>query len=95
MSRTALAEPLESYLGSCNNSYELSITTILLVLGYTGDIVNNVFNGNPLVFWGFTASTGGASNFHQFCIDVPDLIIDSSVVNIESEKCNHFEYMEV
>ena len=60
----------------------------LLVLNYTGDIVNNVFNGNPMVFWGFTASTGGASNFHQFCIDVPDLIIDSSNVIIESEKCN-------
>ena len=60
----------------------------ILVLGYTGDIINNVFNGNPLVYWGFTASTGGESNFHQFCIDVPDLIIDSSVVNIESEKCD-------
>jgi gliding motility-associated-like protein len=59
-----------------------------LVLNYTGDILNNVFNGNPMVFWGFTASTGGASNFHQFCIDVPDLIIDSSNVLVESEKCN-------
>ena len=59
-----------------------------LVLNYTGDIINNVFNGNPMVFWGFTASTGGASNFHQFCIDVPDLIIDSSNVIVESEKCN-------
>ena len=59
-----------------------------LVLNHTGDIVNNVFNGNPMVFWGFTASTGGASNFHQFCIDVPDLIIDSSNVIVESEKCN-------
>ena len=59
-----------------------------LVLNYSGDIVNNVFNGNSMVFWGFTASTGGASNFHQFCIDVPDLIIDSSNVTVESEKCN-------
>ena len=59
-----------------------------LVLNYNGDIVNNVFNGNSMVFWGFTASTGGASNFHQFCIDVPDLIIDSSNVTVESEKCN-------
>ena len=59
-----------------------------LVLNYTGDILNNVFNGNPMVFWGFTASTGGASNFHQFCIDVPDLIIDSTNMVVESEKCN-------
>tara|TARA_Y100000768_G_C23972907_1_gene681460 strand:- start:494 stop:2017 length:1524 start_codon:yes stop_codon:yes gene_type:complete len=59
-----------------------------LVLSYTGDIINNVFNGNPMVYWGFTASTGGASNFHQFCIDVPDLIIDSSNLIIEGEKCD-------
>ena len=59
-----------------------------LVLSYVGDIINNVFNGNPMVYWGFTASTGGASNFHQFCIDVPDLTIDSSNLIIESEKCD-------
>ena len=61
---------------------------IFLVLTYTGDIINNVFNGNPMVYWGFTASTGGASNFHQFCIDVPDLTIDSSNLIIEGEKCD-------
>jgi gliding motility-associated-like protein len=71
------------------------ITTIMqvfynniLVLNYTGDIVNNVFNGNSMVYWGFTASTGGASNFHQFCIDVPDLLIDTSNLTVESEKCD-------
>jgi hypothetical protein len=26
---------------------------------YTGDIVNNIFGGNPMVYWGFTAGTGG------------------------------------
>ena len=50
----------------------------ILVLNYTGDIINNVFNGNSMVYWGFTASTGGASNFHQFCIDTPDLLIIST-----------------
>jgi len=29
---------------------------------YTGDIVTTIFSGNPLVYYGFTASTGGASN---------------------------------
>lgn len=38
-----------------------------LRLTYTGNIVNNVFGGNPNVFWGFTAATGGANNQHQFC----------------------------
>ena len=59
-----------------------------LVLSHTGDIINNVFNGNPMVYWGFTASTGGASNLHQFCIDVADLTIDSSNLIIEGEKCD-------
>jgi hypothetical protein len=27
---------------------------------YTGDIVNTIFGGNPVVYWGFTAGTGGA-----------------------------------
>lgn len=26
---------------------------------YTGDIVNNIFGGNAMVYWGFTAATGG------------------------------------
>ena len=31
------------------------------------DFVTEVFGGNPLVFWGFTGSTGGARNLQQFC----------------------------
>ena len=81
------SEPLRVTWDPLTNQMNVYYNNIL-VLGYTGDIINNVFNGNPLVYWGFTASTGGESNFHQFCIDVPDLIIDSSVVNIESEKCD-------
>ena len=30
------------------------------------DLVNTVFSGSPLVFWGFTGSTGGANNHQQF-----------------------------
>jgi gliding motility-associated-like protein len=33
----------------------------------TRDFVNTVFSGNPLVYWGFTAATGGLSNLHKFC----------------------------
>jgi gliding motility-associated-like protein len=36
-------------------------------LSYTADIVNDIFNGNPNVFWGFTAATGGAFNLQQVC----------------------------
>lgn len=31
------------------------------------DIVNTTFGGNPLVYWGFTASTGGLNNLQRFC----------------------------
>ena len=31
------------------------------------DFIADVFGGNPLVFWGFTGSTGGARNLQQFC----------------------------
>lgn len=35
---------------------------------YVGDIVNNIFGGNSVVYWGFVSSTGAASNLHQVCI---------------------------
>lgn len=38
-----------------------------LRLSYTGDIVNEIFGGDPEVFWGFTAATGGANNIHEVC----------------------------
>lgn len=36
-------------------------------LSVTKDLVNDIFGGNPMVFWGFAGSTGGASNVQQFC----------------------------
>ncbi|MBK6839552.1 MAG: PKD domain-containing protein [Bacteroidetes bacterium] len=38
-----------------------------LRLTYTGNIVNTIFGGNPLVYWGFVASTGGSVNEHRVC----------------------------
>lgn len=32
------------------------------------DFVTDVFAGNPLVYWGFTGSTGGANNWQRFSI---------------------------
>lgn len=31
------------------------------------DIVNDIFSGDPSVFWGFAGSTGGSSNKQEFC----------------------------
>jgi gliding motility-associated-like protein len=39
-----------------------------LVITYTDDIVRTIFNNNPLVFWGFTAATGGSSNEQKMCL---------------------------
>lgn len=33
----------------------------------TIDLVSTVFNSDPMVYWGFTASTGGARNLQRFC----------------------------
>jgi gliding motility-associated-like protein len=36
-------------------------------INYTGDIINTVFSGDNLITWGFTASTGQATNLQQIC----------------------------
>jgi PKD repeat protein len=36
-------------------------------LTVTKDFTADVFSGNPNVFWGFTAGTGGSTNLQQFC----------------------------
>jgi gliding motility-associated-like protein len=33
----------------------------------TIDLVSTVFNGDPQVFWGFTAATGGSNNHQRIC----------------------------
>jgi gliding motility-associated-like protein len=33
----------------------------------TVDLVADLFGGNPMVFWGFTAATGGAKNLQKIC----------------------------
>ena len=65
---------LESCLSMANDPLTIRITwnpathTLELyeegvkTLSYTNDIVNTIFGGNTSVFWGFTASTGTASN---------------------------------
>lgn len=59
-----------------------------LRISYNGDIVANVFGGDPNVFWGFTGSTGGLNNQQEFCFAIiPGL--SSSVSEIcEGESVN-------
>ena len=42
----------------------------VLRTSYTGNIVNNIFGGNPLVYWGWTGSTGDFFGHYQFCISL-------------------------
>ncbi len=42
----------------------------VLRASYTGDIINNIFGGDPLVYWGFTGSSGDYFNQQQFCINL-------------------------
>lgn len=37
------------------------------------DLVKDIFNNDPMVYWGFSASTGGESNIQKFCTSLnPD-----------------------
>ena len=38
-------------------------------LSYQGDIVKDIFFGNPQVFWGVTAATGRYNNRHDICFE--------------------------
>ncbi|GIV31327.1 MAG: hypothetical protein KatS3mg029_0678 [Saprospiraceae bacterium] len=42
-------------------------------ISYTGDIVNDIFGGNPNVFWGFSSGTGALSNLHTVCSGPPQV----------------------
>lgn len=39
------------------------------VISATFDLVNKIFGGNPLVYWGVTAATGRYNNMHEVCFD--------------------------
>ena len=43
-------------------TFSLDFDGYINVISYTGNIVNNIFSGDPMVYWGLTAATGGANN---------------------------------
>ena len=38
------------------------------LMSYTGDIINTIFGGNPIVHYGFSSATGLAFNRHVVCV---------------------------
>lgn len=51
-----------------------------LRISYSGNVINDIFGGDPNVYWGFSAATGDKFNRHQVCIDA------SSLLKIEDTK---------
>jgi hypothetical protein len=68
---------------SARFSWDVSTKTMTVTFlgqnhSYTGDIANTIFSGNPMVYWGFTASTGSTFDLsgatqseHRVCIEPP------------------------
>jgi|GEM_PF-2696325 len=74
-----------------------------LRMAYHGDIVANVFGGQNLVYWGFTASTGGSTNLQQICfpyrsIHLQDTMIcqgDSAQVSFYTDAITSYVWTEL
>lgn len=47
-------------------------------LVYTKDIINDIFGGNPQVYFGFTGTTGGASNLQYVIMDTMPVVTATS-----------------
>jgi len=60
-----------------------------LRLSYTNDIVNNVFGGQNMVYWGATAATGGLNNQQYFCPNT--LVILPTEIEEFTVKCDGVE----
>lgn len=52
-------DPASKILQASMDGIERVSTTI--------DLISSIFNNDPMVYWGFTASTGGARNLQRFC----------------------------
>ncbi|MEI8205080.1 MAG: PKD domain-containing protein, partial [Bacteroidota bacterium] len=61
--------PTPSGVGTINVYFGTSTTLPPTpTISYTGNIVANIFSGNPNVYWGVSASTGGCWNTQTVCM---------------------------
>ena len=64
----------------------------VLRLSVTYDFINNVFSGNPMVFWGFTGATGALSNLQQFCTTLtPGFNLQQNQARCEGQAVNFYD----
>ena len=55
------------WIASTNTFLFYYVNMLNPILSYTGDVVNNIFSGDPLVYWGMTGATGSLYNEQKFC----------------------------
>jgi gliding motility-associated-like protein len=57
-------------------------------VAYDGDIIDSIFGGNPNVYWGFTAGTGGEDNNQEICIarSYLNYLKDTTICQYDSVK---------
>ena len=49
------------------------------------DIVEKIFNGNPIVYWGISSATGGKYNLHKVCFEKLEFSIPKAFDNATQE----------
>lgn len=54
-------------------------------LTYTADMISSQFSGNPLVFWGWTASTSANTNTQSVCMIGPSIDIEADANYCEGD----------
>ena len=60
-------------------TYTITFDGVVLISAMY-DIVNDVFNGNNLAYWGYTSATGAADNQHLVCpVIPPPIVVDAGV----------------
>lgn len=68
------------------NDYTVSFDGNVIMSG-SYDIINNVFGGETNVWWGYTASTGAASNEQIICPVIPDPLVLGTQEYLEDTIC--------
>jgi gliding motility-associated-like protein len=75
----------------------------VLRLNYTGNIIGEIFQGDPIVFWGFTAACGASSNKQIACVKnlkivepLPDYIMCAGgQIQLEAEGGQSYEWSPI
>ncbi|MBV7530944.1 PKD domain-containing protein [Chitinophaga sp. sic0106] len=64
-----------------------------LRLSIDKDLVHDIFEGDPEVFWGFAGSTGGQTNVQQFCAALrPEFNFDPQQIFCEGTPVQFLDY---